>query len=425
MTKILNVLLVALCFAVPAQTAAQTSTHHDGPATFELKRLVANNPEVRRLLIASIEQARRVNPDWVTNPAQSLEQYFDFIAWAERALPGNLLKQKPDATLYHRMDQSIGYIFFIVDQPLKELEGRGYPNNSLQYMASFNPWLKTFVRSWASFLDSPESWSKEYLRLAEIDAKFGLNRGWYEDPSHWKTFNQFFARQLKSPEQRPVASPSDESIVTSPVDAVPEGVWPIDSNSRLVGTSGVPVKTGTVQSIEQLIGDHSKYKAAFVGGTFTHVFLDLGDYHHYHFPLSGVVREVNMIPGQEMSGGNVTWDATNRRYAFDPSSVGWQSLEVRGCVILDTENFGLVALLPIGMSPISSVTFESALKERVRVKKGDLMGHFQFGGSDFVMIFQAGYKFTLDGSHTASSEGYSHLLIGERLGELRAAPGAH
>jgi phosphatidylserine decarboxylase len=425
MRKMVKLLLLAMCFMVATQIAAQTSTEYGRPATVELKRLVATNPEVKRLLIASIEQAARVNPDRVSNPAQSLEQYFDFIAWAERALPGNLLKQKPDATLYQRMDQSIGYIFFIIDQPLKELEGRGYPNNSLQYVASFSPWLKSFVRSWASFLDSPESWNEEYLRLAENDAKFGLNRGWYEDSSHWKTFNQFFARQLKSPEQRPVAAPSKEPVVISPVDGVPEGVWAIDSNSRLLGSSGVPVKTGTVQSVEQLIGDHSKYKAAFAGGTFIHIFLDLGDYHHYHFPLSGVVREVNIIPGQEVSGGNVTWDATNRRYAFDPSSVGWQSLEVRGCVIVDTENFGLVALLPIGMSPISSVTFESALKEGVGVKKGDLMGHFQFGGSDFVMIFQAGYKFTLEGPNTASSEGYSHLLMGERLGQLRAAPGAH
>jgi len=35
-------------------TAADTPTSQDGPATLELKRLVAANPELKRLLIASI-----------------------------------------------------------------------------------------------------------------------------------------------------------------------------------------------------------------------------------------------------------------------------------------------------------------------------------------------------------------------------------
>jgi len=412
------VLLCARC------AAAQTPTSHDGPATLELKRLVASNPEVKRLLIASIERARQVNPDRLTNPAQSLEQYYDFVSWAERAIPARLLKERADATLYQRMDQSLSYLQFIVDQPLSELEGRGYFNNSLLYVEPYRSWSKTFVRSWGAFLNMPESWNKEYLRLAQADGTFGLDRGWYEDPSQWRTFNQFFARRLKSADQRPIAAPADESIVVSPVDAIPEGRWAIDSNSRVVEKSGIPVKTGTVQSVEQLVGGQSRYKGSFAGGTFTHLFLDVGDYHHYHFPLGGVVREIAIIPGQEVSGGRVTWDPLNKRYAFDPSSVGWQSLETRGCVILETEEFGLVALLPIGMSPVSSVNLEPTLKEGVQVRKGDMLGHFLFGGSDFVMVFQAGYDFTLDAPRNDSQQGYSHLLMGERLGRLRHLSGA-
>lgn len=409
-----------LCIGV---SPAETPTSHDGPATVELKRLVAANPELKRLLIASIEQAKKVNPDPHTNPAQSLEQYFEFVAWAERAIPASLLKPKPEATLYQRIDQSLSYIQFIVDQPLNELEGRGYFNNSLLYAEPYSSWLKNFVRSWGAFLDTPESWNKDYLRMAQADSTFGLNRGWYEDPSHWRTFNEFFARHLKSADQRPIAASADQSILVSPVDSIPEGIWAIDNTSRVVEKSGIAVKTGTVQSVEQLIGVQSRYKDAFAGGTFTHLFLDVGDYHHYHFPLGGVVKEVAIIPGQRMPGGKVIWDPANRRYAFDPSSIGWQSLETRGCVILETKEFGLVALLPIGMSPVSSVTFEPTVKEGVRFDKGDLMGHFLFGGSDFVMLFQAGYDFGLD-SPRNNNQGYSHLLMGERLGRLQRLPAA-
>src|SRR5687768_17465469 len=83
-----------------------------------------------------------------------------------------------------------------------------------------------------------------------------------------------------------------------------------------------------------------------------------------------MIKEVAIIPGPEVTGGFITWDAVNHRYVFDPSSSGWQSLETRGCIILDTEKFGLVALLPIGMTPVSSVNFEPPLKEGVLVYKG-------------------------------------------------------
>ena len=395
----------------------------DGPATVELKRLVASNPELKRLLIASIEQSKRINPDRLTNPAQTLDEFFEFVAWTERAVPSKLLRAKPDATLYQRMDQSLCYFFFIVDQPLSELEGRGYFNNSVQYVEPYSSWMRTFVQSWGAFLDTPESWNQEYLGMAQADSSFGLDRGWYEDPSHWKTFNQFFARKLKSPDQRPIDSPTDQSIVVSPVDAIPEGVWAIDSTSRAVDRTGIAVKSSTVQSVEQLIGEQSRFKSAFADGTLTHLFLDANDYHHYHFPLGGVVKEVAVIPGREMEGGKVTWDPVRKRYAFDPSSIGWQSLETRGCVILETEEYGLVALLPIGMTPISSVTFDPAVKAGTRVRKGDMMGLFLFGGSDFVMVFQSGYNFTLDSPHD-DKQSYSHVLVGTRLGRLQRFSGA-
>jgi phosphatidylserine decarboxylase len=180
-----------------------------------------------------------------------------------------------------------------------------------------------------------------------------------------------------------------------------------------VAPAGLAIKTGTLQSVSALIGTDSKFADAFAGGTFTHLFLDVGDYHHYHFPLRGTIREVRILPGREVAGGLITWDAVNRRYAFDPSSVGWQALETRGSLILETAEVGLVALVPIGMSPVSSVTFEPHLAAGTHVRKGDVMGHFLFGGSDFAIVLQAGTALT-------SAPGASgHLLMGESLGTLR------
>src|SRR5262249_12288835 len=146
MAATLGLLLCAVC------VTAYTRTVPEGPATLELKRLVADNPDVKRLLLASIEQAKQINPDRLTNPAQSLEEYYQFVARTERAMPANLLEPKPNATLYQGMDQSLAYLFFISDQPLNELKGRAYFYNSLTYVEPYSSWLTSFVRSWGAFL---------------------------------------------------------------------------------------------------------------------------------------------------------------------------------------------------------------------------------------------------------------------------------
>jgi phosphatidylserine decarboxylase precursor len=389
-----------------------------GVKTKELIAIVENNPKIKSLLTHAITRGREINPDTATNPVKNLEDFYRFISWAETAMPWDLIRHTEHATLYNRIDQSLGYLFFITDIPLPELEGKGYFNNSLQYEEPFCSWLTSFDKGWGHFLDTKESWNANYYQLALSEEKFGLKNDWYEDSSNWKTFNQFFTRRLKSPDKRPVASPEDESVLASPADAAPQGTWKIDSHSKIVGQEGVPIKTSTLFSVASLIGNASKYKDAFEGGTITHTFLDVGDYHRYHFPLDGVVKEVSVISATNTAGGYVTWDARDKRYVFNPGSVGWQAIETRGCVILETDKYGLVALLPIGMSPVSSIKFSEEIQQGKRVKKGSEMGIFLFGGSDFVMVFQKQVDLRITSPREERNNSFKHLLMGERYGKL-------
>jgi phosphatidylserine decarboxylase precursor len=391
-----------------------------GSKTKELISIVDNNPNIKSLLIKSIAQAKLVNPDINTNPAQTLEEYYQFVTWAETCMPWSILPKTPYSLLYDKIDQSLNYFYFINDQPLTELDGQGLYNNSLQYVKPYNDWLVSFIKAWGLYLDKPESWNNEYYQLALTDNKFGLSAGWYEDPSHWKSFNQFFARYLKSPDKRPITSPNDSTIVTSPADAIPQGVWPIDASSHIVQQDGVAIKSGTLTSIEKLIGEESQYKNEFADGIMTHTFLDVQDYHRFHFPVSGTIREVRNIAEQDAVGGIITWDAAIQRYMFDPTVPGWQSIETRGCVIVETKDFGLVAILPIGMSQICSVKFEDKVKAGTWVNKGDMLGCFLFGGSDIVMIFQKKAGFVLEPANgTSNGQSYNHILMGEKYGVLK------
>ncbi|MEI7898090.1 MAG: phosphatidylserine decarboxylase, partial [bacterium] len=99
----------------------------------------------------------------------------------------------------------------------------------------------------------------------------------------------------------------------------------------------------------------------------------------------------------------------------------WQAIETRGCVIIDTQDFGLVAILPIGMSQICSVKFEDNIHTGTIIKKGDMMGCFLFGGSDIVMIFQQKAGFMLEPAGGGSGQSYQHILMGEKYGVMKGS----
>ncbi|MDR1124658.1 MAG: phosphatidylserine decarboxylase, partial [Deltaproteobacteria bacterium] len=355
---VLAVLASLVCQA-PASSAAPV-----GPAnpigqysvtTQQLIDMVEHNAEMKALLTGSLARAGEINPDRRTNPARTLPEFYDFVEKATRSMPWDVLEDQPASGLYERIDQGLDYIYFISDIPLKELEGRGYYNNSIQYLEPYRSWLISYAKAWGSFLDGEASWNDDYYQMAHEDKRFGLSEGWYEDPANWKTFNHFFARNLKDAGARPIAAPDDSAVVASPADSKPQGIWEIDADSQIGRRGGVLVKSKAFYSVPDLLGPDSAYRHAFAGGALTHTFLDIHDYHHYHFPMSGTVKEIRLIAADDAVGGLLTWDAQNKMYVLAASDYGWQSIETRGCLVLETEDYGLVALLPVGMSQISSV----------------------------------------------------------------------
>lgn len=411
-------IFLLVVFSMVSCSKSDDKAEHE-PATLELIALADHNPEFKSLLIKSIELAKIENPDKQTNPAQTLDEYYAFIDWAGKCMPWNILKNQTYPLLYEQIDQSLDFFYFAIDRPLPELEGRGLYRNSLQYYEPFRSWVIEFIRSWGTYLSTTDSWNNDYYLKACEDQRFGLDKGWYEDPSNWTTFNQFFARYLKSADQRPIAGAGDQSVVVSPADATPQGVWEIDNNSNLVTTEGVVVKSSVVYSITDLLGESSAYKDAFANGIMTHTFLDVQDYHRYHFAVSGTVLEKNIISQDVAVGGIITWSPEKNKYLLDATVAGWQFIETRGYVIVQTENHGLVALMPVGMSQVSSVNFEENVQVGSSFTKGDPLGYFLFGGSDFVMLFQeeAGFQLTAPGD----GNNYNHILMGETYGKLNGS----
>ena len=366
--------------------------------TNDLIVLLDADPELKKMMQESIDIASVNNPDKKTNPVQSLDDYYDFLDWSATCMPWNILDGQDNSDLYRSIDQSLDYFYYLLDQPLPELAGRGYYYPCLEYHEPIASWCKEYASTWGEFLSTDESWNDEYYKLACSDEAFGMNKGWYADSNVWNSFNEWFSRHLSDESERPI---SDADII-SPADSTPQGIWNIDENSQI--DIGVQVKSSNFSNVEQIIGADSEYETCFASGTLTHTFLDVNDYHRYHFPVSGTILEVRKIPALDAVGGLVTWDKELGKYVLDDDNPCWQSIETRDCLIMETE-YGLVAILPIAMSQVSSCNWEENVKVGAKVEKGDPMGYFLFGGSDIVMIFQKGVSLTL-----ASKE---HILMGE------------
>ena len=412
-SKMVACLAISIILAGVILSSGCVAPEGHKPITQELINLVEKNPEIESMLKASIAEAKKINPDPKTNPVQSLSDYYNYIDRASERIPGQVqVIEIPSAlTLRDQLTQDLDYFWFLVAQPLPELEGQGLFENSLQYYEPFAPWLCKFVNTWGVFLDTEESWNEETYQEFYDDPSFGLQKGWYESPSNWNTFNRFFSRYLKSPDMRPIASPGDPAVVVSPGDCVPIGVWRIDENSdiRVLEVKSVRYYN---HSINDLLGEDSQYKDAFANGMLTHAFLDVNDYHRYHFAVGGTIKEKEIISQKVIA--EVTWDPEQGEYVCI-CTTGWQFFHTRGYVIVDTGEYGLVALMPVGMSEVSSVNFEDNVEVGTTHKKGDMLGYYLFGGSDFIMIFQEKARFEM----TAMSD--IHILMGEKYGVMKGA----
>jgi phosphatidylserine decarboxylase len=268
----------------------------------------------------------------------------------------------------------------------------------------FVNWHTRYSRAWGTFLNTPESFSQEILE------EFLLNAPLYEvrdsmisddggvtlrsnNPSGWLTFNQFFARTL-NPGLRPITSRVDNHIVCSPADCTFREMFSIDEESKI---PQITIKnTHRFGSIPELLMGHDElsqglgepFATAFAGGKFVHYFLGPYSYHRFHSPVSGMVKACYHIHGRtylDVGVKNQQFDAP------DSAADGYEFRQARGVLILDTSNseegdIGLVAVVPIGMTHVSSVNMSA--QTGYNLHKGDEFGYFLFGGSDIILLFQ-------------------------------------
>ena len=172
------------------------------PVVTELLSLMESRPDLRDSVDAAIGVAD-------LKDIKDMDAFIDYLDGLVTLVPTER-EVVPEALKF----------YYIVNQA---------PGDALNDDEQFNAWMKDLVQAWGAFLDTPASAAGiETFRAA---TNYNID-DYIVGPSGWQTFNQFFAREVKSG-RRPIAEPRNDKIVVSPADAVFMGQWPIDENSNI------------------------------------------------------------------------------------------------------------------------------------------------------------------------------------------------
>ncbi|XP_078433791.1 phosphatidylserine decarboxylase proenzyme 2-like [Wolffia australiana] len=216
-------------------------------------------------------------------------------------------------------------------------------------------------------MSSPESVKKipEFIEFF----KDQINLGEMKHPiEHFKTFNEFFIRELKDG-ARPIAYKNQDDIAVCGADCRLTAFECIEDSQRFW------IK-GRKFSVRGLLGAET-FEDVFEGGSLVIFRLAPQDYHRFHSPVSGVIEKFIDIPGC--------------LYTVNPIAVNSNYCNVftenkRVVSVISTKEFGKVAFLAIGATMVGSITFVK--KAGDFISKGDQFGYFSFGGSTVICVFE-------------------------------------
>jgi phosphatidylserine decarboxylase len=252
---------------------------------------------------------------------------------------------------------------------------------------AFNEAIRGILQEWCRYLDGPGSahvlnegeygWLSQFAYQDMKLYEFVFDRA----APHWgwTSYNDFFHREIRK-EARPIAAPGDPKVIVSANDGnlvtIARGVQRTDT----FWLKGEPF------SLADML-DRSEYVDRFVGGYVFQSFLSGANYHRWHAPIDGVVRDARIVNGLLFSEAESA--------GFDPNagilSEGYDAcVNTRGLVFIESPDpsIGMVCVMPIGITEISSVTI--TVKAGDQVAKGDQLGYFSYGGSSMCLVFQPG-----------------------------------
>jgi len=364
--------IVAALFAGRPQAAA--ADWH--PVIREFEALIEADPLVRMAMTAMIDEIpARYKDHHPGTPHELLAQLNAVLTMAPAYIPPGAQKQT----------------VALVGTPFSAILiwTMGTPAGFAAYRdAKINAMFKKLLVVWGRFLSSEASTyvlnaSPTGWQSASAQAQLHMEDFQHTPEAlHWgfSSWNEFFTRKLK-PGVRPIQCPGDPSAIVAVCDAT---VYRIARNVQRREKFWIKAQP---YSLEDML-DH-QWVEAFVGGDVFQAFLNPFNYHRWHSPVDGTVRQAYVKEGLYFSQApSMGEDWTDQ----DQSQAYIAHVQTRAILFIEADNkaIGLVCVMPIGMVEISSCRIDERIRPGARVVKGQELGYFQFGGSTHCVLFRKG-----------------------------------
>lgn len=381
------------------------STKHElHPVLQEFKHLIETNTRVYMLIEGMLKEVPHKKPyrqDPTGHP--EIRDYQHFL----RVL-NHLLTTAPSWTdKAHRVGLVGLPINAVLDWPM------GTPSGYAAFLdPEINAMLKKVLNAWGDFLRSPasadvlntssrgwfgETGHRDLMAVAKIGPTAAENLEFHQmfqcDPSApnygFKSWDDFFTR-LWHDGMRPVADPEDGRVIANACESKP---YRIAHNVHARDKFWIKSQP---YSVLDMLG-HDKLAEQFVGGTIYQAFLSALSYHRWHAPVSGKVVKAYVVDGTYYSEplfegvGNPLAQSQDITLEGEVISQAYiTATATRALIFIEADEpaIGLMAFIGVGMAEVS--TCDITVKEGDRVKKGDEIGMFHFGGSTHCLLFRKG-----------------------------------
>lgn len=280
-----------------------------------------------------------------------------------------------------------------------------------------NSIIQRILNTWGEYLQSPQSnyvlgtsetgWlSPAAVRDVENVANIGQTNYTFSElfvsdarePYHgFKSWDEYFVRRFRKG-IRPLDAPDDPNVITNACESNP---YRLQHNVKAYDEFWIK---GRRYSIADMFGTEGTHLAdGFVGGTVYQGYLDTLSYHRWHAPVSGRIVKSYIINGTYLARPDFLSLENQEKALKVSNSSGLGSLDsqpfdtalnTRAVIVIEADNpaIGLMAFIGVGMTEVS--TCEITVREGERVKKGDQIGMFHYGGSTHCLVFGDGVNVT-------------------------------
>jgi phosphatidylserine decarboxylase len=267
---------------------------------------------------------------------------------------------------------------------------------ALFHDTTFNAQFRTVLDAWNTFLKSSDSLDKLDINDPEKPGSWISQAAWKAgvwnqmvfdatQPGYgFDSWNSFFIR-LFQPGARPFQGDAATQINIG-CETTP---WQYENDVALETEFWIK---DVNYSLTDLFGGQTDLANLFEGGQLYQGFLSATHYHRWNCPLDGTLVRSWVQPGTYFAqrpgqGEDVgTWEGTESQPYLG-------HVAARAIFVFDHPTCGYVALICIGMVEVSTCVINPEFlvgegDPGISVTRGVEIGHFEFGGSTHMMIFQ-------------------------------------